>query len=89
MKINVEKCAVIRCTRSLSPIKHNYTLSGHEIAITDRHVYLDVEIDSNFKWSSQIQTISNKSTKVLNLKKNNVTYITTVTVQLTLKEQPT
>ena len=27
MKINFEKCAVLRCTHSLSPIQHNYTLS--------------------------------------------------------------
>ena len=47
MKINVEKCAVLRCTRSLSPIQHNYILSRHKIAIKDRHVYLVFEIDNN------------------------------------------
>ena len=35
-----QKCAVLRCTHSLSPIQHKYTLSGHEIAIKDRHVYI-------------------------------------------------
>ena len=71
MKINVDKCAVIMCTRSLSPIQYNYTLSGHEIAIKECHVYLGVEIDNNLKWSSHKQTISNKSTKVLNFIKCN------------------
>ena len=71
MKINVDKCAVLRCTRSLSPIHHNYILSGHEIATKDHHVYLGVEIDNNLKWSS-IQAISNKSTKVLNFIKHNL-----------------
>ena len=52
MKIYVEKCAVLRCTHSLSPIQYNDTLSGHEIAIKDRHVYLGVETDGNLKWSS-------------------------------------
>jgi len=58
MKINVKKCAVLRCTRSrsVSSIQHNYTLSAHEIAIKECHVYLCVEID--LKWSSHIQTIS-------------------------------
>ena len=83
MKINVKKCAVLRCTHSLSPIQHNHTLSGHEIAIKEHHVYLGVEIDNNLKWSSHMQTISNKSTKVLNFIKRNGTYITD---QLTLKE---
>ena len=35
MKVNVDKCAVLWCTRSMSPIQHNYTLSGHEIVIKD------------------------------------------------------
>ena len=38
----------------------------------DCHVYLGVEIDNNLKWSSHIQTISNKSTKVLNFIKRNL-----------------
>ena len=50
MKITVDKCAVLRCTRSLSPIQHNYFLSGHKIAIKDRHIYVGVEIDSSLKW---------------------------------------
>ena len=73
-EVNVDKCAVLMCTHSLSPIQHNYTLSGHEVAIKECHVYtyLGVEIDSNLKWSSHIQTISNKSTKVLNFIKHNL-----------------
>ena len=72
MKIYVDNCAVLRCTHCLSPIQHNYTLLGHEIAIKDRHVYLGVEIDNNLKWSSHMQTISNKPTKVLNFIKRNL-----------------
>jgi len=72
MKTNVKKCAILRCTHSLSLMQHNYTLSGHEIAIKDRHVYLGVEIDNTLKWSSHIKTISNKSTKILNFIKRNL-----------------
>ena len=72
MKINVEKCAVLRCTRSLSPILYDYTLASHNIAIKRLHTYLGVGIDSNMTWSSHIQTISNKSTKVLNFLKRNL-----------------
>ena len=72
MKVNVEKCAVLRCTRSLSPILHDYTLEGHPIAIKKLHTYLGLEIDNTMTWSSHIQTISNKSTKVLNFIKRNL-----------------
>ena len=82
MKVNVEKCAVLRCTRSLSPIfklyfnniiiLNDYTLASHNIAIKRLHTYLGVGIDSNMTWSSHIQTISNKSTKVLNFIKLNL-----------------
>jgi len=61
-----------------------YTVSGHEIAIKDHHVYLGVEIDNNLKWSSHIQTISNKSAKVLNFIKRNLYNCPADT-----KEQPT
>ena len=65
MKVNVKKCAVLRCTRSLSPIPYDNTLASHNIAIKRLHTYLGEEIDSNMTWSSHIQTISNKSTKVI------------------------
>jgi len=35
-----EKCAVLRCTHSLSPIQHGYTLSGHDIAIKKLYTYI-------------------------------------------------
>ena len=72
MKVNVEKCAVLRFTCSLSPILYDYTLASHYIAIKRLHTYLGVGIDSNMTWSSHIQTISNKSTKVLNFIKRNL-----------------
>ena len=71
MKINVKKCALLRCTHSLSPILYDYTLANHNIAIKRLHTYLGIGIDSNMTWSSHIQTISNKSTKVLNFIKRN------------------
>ena len=37
MKVNVEKCAILRCTRSLSPILCDYTLACHSIAIKRLH----------------------------------------------------
>ena len=73
IKVNVKKCAVLRCTRSLSPIPYDDTLASHNIAIKRLHTYLGIGIDSKMTWSSHIQTISNKSTKVvLNFIKRNL-----------------
>ena len=72
MKINVDKCAVLRCTHSLTPLQHAYTLSGHSFDIKKLHTYLGVGIDSNKSWSSHVQMISNKSIEVLNCIKQNL-----------------
>ena len=72
MKINVEKCAVLRCTRSLNPIQYTYTLSGRNVDIKKCHTYLGVAIDNTMSWSSHIQTVSNRATKVLNFIKRNL-----------------
>ena len=51
MKINVDKCAVLRCIYSLPDPYTTYVIAlypaGHEIAIKECHIYLDVEIDNN------------------------------------------
>ena len=72
MKINVEKCAVLRCTRFLNPIQYTYTISGHNVDIKKCHTYLGVAIDNTMSWSSHIQTVSNRATKVLNFIKRNL-----------------
>ena len=72
IKINVDKCAVLWYTRSLTPLQHAYSLSGHNLDIKKLHTYLGVGIDNNMSWSSHIQMISNKSTKVLNFIKRNL-----------------
>ena len=72
MKINVDKCAVLRCTRSVTPLQHAYTLSGHNLDIKKLHTYLGVGINNNKSRSSRIQMISNKSTKILNFIKRNL-----------------
>ena len=80
MKLNVDKCAVLHCTCSLTPIQHTYTLMDHNLEVKKLHTYLDLGIDNTISWSLHIQMICNRSTKVLNF--TNRTYIT---VHLTLK----
>ena len=74
MKRNANKCAVLRCT-------HSHPLYN---AIKECHIYLGVEIDNSLKWASHVQTVSNKSTKVLNFIKHNCPVDTKRTAYLTL-----
>ena len=41
MKMNVDKCAVLRCTRSLTPIQYAYQLLGHFLDVKKLHTYLN------------------------------------------------
>ena len=66
MKINVDKCAVLHCTRSLTPIQYAYQLLGHFLNVKKLNTYPGIGIDNTMSWSSHVQTISNRSTKVLN-----------------------
>ena len=66
MKINVDKCAVLHCTCSLTLIQYAYQLLDHFLDIKKLHSYLGIGIDNTMSWSSHVQTISNRSTKVLN-----------------------
>ncbi len=72
MKLNIDKCAVLHCTHSPIPIQYAYTLMGHNLEIKKLYTYLGVGIDNTMSWSSHIQMISNRSTKVLNFIKRNL-----------------
>ena len=72
MKLNVYKRAVICCTLSLIPIQYTYTLMGHNLEVKKLHTYLGLGIDNTISWSSYIQMISNRSTKVFNFIKSNL-----------------
>ena len=72
MKLNVDKCAVLRCTRSQTPIQYVYTLIDCNLHVKKLHMYFGVEIDNTMSWSSHIQTVSNRATKVFNFVKRNL-----------------
>ena len=44
MKINVDKCAVLHCTHSLTPIQYAYQLLGHFLDVKKLHTYLGIGI---------------------------------------------
>ena len=71
IKLNVDKCTVLRCTRSQMPIQYMYTLICN-LDVKRLHTYLGVEIDNTMSWSPHIQTVSNRATKVFNFVKRNL-----------------
>ena len=68
MKLNVDKCAVLRCTRSQMPIQYMYTLICN-LDVKKLHTYLGVEIDNTMSWSPHTQIVCNRATKVFNFVK--------------------
>jgi len=88
MKINVDKCTVLRCTHSLNPIQYTYTLSiaNCSLSLKKSYTYLTVGVtfDNTMSWSSHIQAVSNRATKVLNFIKRNLYNCPLDTAYLTL-----
>ena len=72
MKLNIDKCVLLRCTRSLAPVLHTYVLNGRTLVSKTQHSYLGIVFDSTMSWSPHIQMVSNKATKVLNFVKRNL-----------------
>jgi len=42
LSFNVNNCTVIRCTRSLQPLIHDYILNNQILDASDQHTYLGV-----------------------------------------------
>ena len=57
LRLNVTKCALIRCSRSLTPIVHHYTLNNSFLKETDQHLYLGIMLKKTLSWSSHISNI--------------------------------
>ena len=60
MKFNTTKCIVLRCSRSPTPIQHDYQLNDHVLDIKDEHPYLGITLHKSLSWISHISKISTK-----------------------------
>ena len=38
MKLSIDKCAVLHCTRPLTPIQYTYTLMGHNLEVKKLYI---------------------------------------------------
>ena len=65
MQLNINKCAILRCTRSSSPILFDYIIDGKVISSTDQHTYLGITLHETMQWSHHIDIVCNKASKAL------------------------
>ena len=77
MAFHPDKCNVLSITRNKTPIKHTYTLHGHELEHVDEAKYLGVTIQSDLKWESHVNNICNKANKTLGFLRRNLTISST------------
>ena len=77
MQLNLNKCAILRCTRSSSPILFDYIIDGKVISSTDQHTYLGITLHKTMQWSHHIDIVCNKASKALNFIRRNLSKCST------------
>ena len=72
LKFNLDKCYVLKVTRSNSPKQHKYTLGTHTLQETKTHTYLGVELSGDLKWTNHINRITAKANRALGFIRRNL-----------------
>ena len=62
LKFNINKCTIMRFTRSTSPLTFNYQLNNQVLSTADQHLYLGVLPDKKLSWSPHISRTASKAT---------------------------
>ena len=77
MQLNINKCVVLRCTRSSSPVLFDYAIDCKVISSTDQHTYLGITLHRTMQWLHHIDIVCNKASKVLNFIRRNLSKCST------------
>ena len=72
MQLNIDKCVVLRCTRSLFPITLDYKSDDITLKVVKQYKYLGIILHEGMRWLHHIQSICNKSKKSLNFLRRNL-----------------
>ena len=72
MSFNVDKCVLLRFTRSHSLIINDYFLNNQAIQCSNVYKYLGIQLANTLSWDTHITTIVNKATRMLNFIKRNL-----------------
>ena len=54
MKLNIEKCVTMTCTRSPTSTPKAYYINNHPLGITDQHDNIGVRLHSSMTWYHHI-----------------------------------
>ena len=69
MNFNIKKCVVLRCYRITSRILTSYSLAGQLLECVKEHSYLSVILNQQMSFTSHINHIVSKASKILNFLK--------------------
>ena len=72
MRLNIDKCAVLICSRSTSPPEFHYYINNIILNCTNQHLYLGVLFHSTMSFSPHINNITSNSIKSLNFVRRNL-----------------
>ena len=72
MGLNIRKCAILTCSRLLSPSSFAYTINSLPLTCVSQHPYLGIIFDSDMWFTPHIENIVLKGTKMLNFIRRNL-----------------
>ena len=72
MEFNPSKCQVIQVSRARHPIPARYSLHGHILEVVHHAKYLGVNIASDLKWNTHVDSVVSKANRSLGLIKRNI-----------------
>ena len=72
MGLNINKCAILTCSKLLLPSTSVYTINDQPITRVTQHPYLGVMFDSTMSFSPHINNITCKAMRTLNFVKRNL-----------------
>ena len=72
MQLNIDKCVVLRCTRSTSPINYDYNLNDETLQVTEQHRYLGLIFHESMQWLHHIQAMCIKANRSLHFLRRNL-----------------
>ena len=87
MKCNVNKCVLVRCFCSPSPVLHGYLLDDHILDERDEHFFLGVLLHKSLSWCNHIAKTATKASQVFNFLRcnlNNCSYSAKASAYLTI-----